>query len=161
MHNRADTLANLTQAGELVEHRVRPEGNFDGWDGRDVLCHLAAYARVIGAILRATAEDRPATNVELYGRELTAAELAMADVDEINAATQRETAALSYAQALAFWRAMHAEALAQASRLTDAQFAAAGPAHPPNWSRPHLAEVVTALTDHYAGHMSTADAAAR
>jgi hypothetical protein len=60
-----------------VEQRVRPEGNFDGWNGRDVLCHLAVYTRVVGAILRTTAEDRVATSVELYGRELTPEELAM------------------------------------------------------------------------------------
>jgi hypothetical protein len=152
---RADTLASLSRAGQLVERCVRPDGNFDGWDGRDVLCHLAGYARVVGAILRATAEARAPTNVELYGRELTAQELAMTDLDEINAAAQRETAQLSYAQALALWREMHAEALAQAARLTNAQLAAPGPVSPPNWWRPHLAEVASALTDHYAGHMST------
>jgi hypothetical protein len=134
---------------------VRPDGNFDGWDGCDVLCHLATYTRLVGAILRATAEDRSATNVELYGRELTEQELAMTDLDEINAAAQQETAALSYAEALAFWRAMHAEALTQLARLTDAQLAAPGPGYPPGWTRPHLADVVTALTDHYAGHMAT------
>ena len=59
--NRFDDLASLGRAGRLVEKRVRPDGKFGGWDGRDVLCHLAGYARVIGAILRATAEDRSAT----------------------------------------------------------------------------------------------------
>jgi hypothetical protein len=138
-----------------VEQRVRPEGNFDGWNGRDVLCHLAVYTRVVGAILRATAEDRVATSVELYGRELTPEELAMTELDEINAATQRDTAHLSYAGALAFWRAMHGEALVQLARLSDTQLDAPGPTAPPTWHRPHLAEVVTALTDHYAAHMST------
>ena len=150
----ARTLEKLERAGRLVEQHVRPDGNFDGWNGRDVLCHLAVYTRVVGAILRATAEDRVATIVELYGRELTPEELAMTDLDEINAAAQRDTADLSYADALAFWRATHAETLAQAERLTGAQFAAPGPASPANWWRPHLAEVVTALTDHYAAHMA-------
>jgi hypothetical protein len=136
---------------------VRPEGNFDGWNGRDVLCHLAAYARVVGAILRAIAEDRSPTNIELYGRELTAQELAMTDLDGINAAAQRETAHLSYAEALDLWRSTHAEALAQAARLTDDQLAAPGPSHPASWWRPHLAEGVTALTDHYAAHMAAPD----
>ena len=154
IQDRFDTLASLRRARDLVEQRARPDGNFDGWDGRDVLCHLAAYARVVGAMLRATAEKRAATNVELYGRELTPEELAMTDLDEINAAAQRETAALSYTEALALWRASHAETLAQAARLTGAQFAAPGPASPANWWRPHLAEVVTALTDHYAAHMA-------
>ncbi len=50
MHvTRVGTLADLEQAGHLVEQRVRPDGTFDGWDGRDVLCHLAVYARVVGA----------------------------------------------------------------------------------------------------------------
>jgi len=137
-----------------VEERVHPDGNFDGWNGRDVLCHLAMYARVVGAILRATAEDRSATEGELYGRALTSQELAMSDVDEINAAAQRDTAQLSYAQALAFWRAMHAEALVQLARLSEAQLSDPGPSSPPNWHKPHLHEVVTALTDHYAAHMS-------
>src|SRR5438309_9466415 len=43
---RLEPLAYLEQAGHLVEQRVRPDGTFDGWDGRDVLCHLAVYARV-------------------------------------------------------------------------------------------------------------------
>ena len=44
MHiTRVETLADLEQAGHLVEQRVRPDGTFHGWDGRDVLCHLAVY----------------------------------------------------------------------------------------------------------------------
>jgi hypothetical protein len=150
----ARPLYQLQHAGRGVEEKVRPEGNFDGWNGRDVLCHLAVYARVVSAILRATAEDRAATTVELYGRELTPEELAMTDLDEINAAAQRDTAHLSYDEALAFWRAMHAEAAAQLARLSPEQLAAPGPTTPPNWHKPHLQEVVTALTDHYAAHMS-------
>ncbi len=121
-----------------MEQRIRPEGNFDGWNGRDVLCHLAVYARVVGAILRATADNREATAVELYGRELTADEQKMTDLDEINAAAQRDTAE------------------AQLARLSAAQLEAPGPIHPPNWHRPHLKEVVTALTDHCAAHMAGA-----
>jgi hypothetical protein len=151
----ARRLEQLEHMGRVVEQTVRPDGNFDGWNGRDVLCHLAVYARLVGAILRATAEGREATTVELYGRELTPEELAMTDLDEINAAAQRDTAHLSYAEALAFWRAMHAEAEAQLARLSDAQLAAPGPASPAIWSRPHLSEIVTALTDHYTAHLST------
>jgi hypothetical protein len=151
---RIDSLASLGRAGQLVEQRVRPDGTFNGWDGRAVLCHLAGYARVVAAILRATAEDRPALNAELFGRELTEQELTMTDLDEINAATQQETAALSYPEALALWRTVHGDALTQLARLTDEQLAAPGPTSPPGWWRPHLAAVVTALTDHYAGHMS-------
>jgi hypothetical protein len=61
---------------------------------------------------------------------------------------------LSYAEALAFWRAMHAAAETALARLSDAQLAAPGPSSPPNWHKPHLNEVVTALTNHYAAHMS-------
>jgi hypothetical protein len=137
-----------------VEQQVRPEGSFDGWNGRDVLCHLAVYARVVGAILRATAENRSATSVELYGRELTSEEMVLTDLDEINAAAQRDTAHLSYAEALSFWLTTHAEAEKQLARLTEGQLTAPGPLSPPNWQRPHLNEVVTALTEHYAAHMS-------
>ncbi len=138
----------------MVEQNIWPEGNFEGWTGRDVLCHLAVYARVVGAILRATAEDRSPTGVELYGRELTPQESAMTDLDEINAAALRDTAHLSYAEALAFWRARHAEAEKQLARLSDAQLAEPGPSVPPNWHKPHLYEVVTALTEHYEAHMA-------
>jgi hypothetical protein len=65
-----------------------------------------------------------------------------------------EHAGLTYAESLAFWRATHAEALAQAARLTDAQLAAPGPDHPPRWHRPRLAEVATALVRHCEGHVA-------
>jgi hypothetical protein len=53
MHiTRVETLADLEQAGHLVEQHVRPDGTFDGADGRDVLCHLAVYARLVGAVMR-------------------------------------------------------------------------------------------------------------
>ncbi len=118
-----------------------------------MLCHLAAYARLVGAVLRSTAQSRPPSNSELYGRELTEDELALTDLDAVNESLRREYTALSYDDALAFWRAMHAEAVAQAARLTDDQLAAPGPSAPPNWSRPHLADAVTALIQHYEGHM--------
>lgn len=145
--------AELEQAGRLVEQRVRPDGTFDGWDGRDVLCHLAAYARLVGAVLWGVADNRPPTDTQLYGRELTEQERTLADLDAINDALRRECATLSYEEALTFWRAMHAEAVAQVDRLTDEQLLAPGPYAPPSWSRPHLADVVTALVQHYAGHM--------
>ena len=146
-------LTDLERAGQLVEQRVSPDGMFGGWNGRDVLCHLAAYARLVGALLRGEAEGRRPTSTELYGRELREEELALGGLDEVNAAIQRECVGLSYAEALAFWRAMHAQVVGQAARLTDEQLAAPGPAYPAIWSRPHVAEVVGALVAHYAGHM--------
>jgi hypothetical protein len=154
--SREATVASLEQAGQLVEQRVRPDGTFDGWSGRDVLCHLAAYTRLVAAVLRSTAEQRPPTSAELYGRELTDEEHALTDLDAINAAVLRAHAGLSYAEALVLWRTMHAQAVGQAARLTDAQLAAPGPLVPAHWSRPHLAEVVTALVDHYQAHMAPA-----
>ena len=114
MHvTRVGTLADLEQAGHLVEQRVGPDGTFHGWDGRDVLCHLAVYARLVRAVMRSTAEKRLPTSVELYGRELTQEEQALTDLDAINEAQRSEYAALSYDEGLAFWRAMHAEAVAR------------------------------------------------
>ena len=150
---REEALAGLERAGQLVEQRVTPGGTFEGWDGRDVLCHLGAYARLVGAVLRGEAEGRRATSAELYGRELTGEELAIVGLDAVNEALRREYAALAYGEALAFWRAMHEQVVAQAARLTDDQLAAPGPSYPMNWSRPHLADVVTALITHYEGHM--------
>jgi mycothiol maleylpyruvate isomerase-like protein len=152
---RAAALADLDQAGRLVEQRVRADGTFDGWDGRDVLCHLAAYARLVGAILRSSAEHRLPVNTELYGRELTAEESNLTDLDAINAALRRSYEGLSYGEALAFWRGMHSQAVAQAARLTDEQLATPGPVAPPTWWRPHLADVVTALVQHYEEHMAS------
>jgi Mycothiol maleylpyruvate isomerase N-terminal domain len=150
---RDDMMAGLERAGSLVEHRVRPGGTFDGWDGRDVLCHLGAYARLVGAILLGEAERRRPSTSELYGRELSNEELAIVGLDDVNEAVRREYEGLSYDQALAFWRAMHDHVVTQAARLTDDQLAAPGPVYPPNWSREHLSEVVTALIRHYEGHM--------
>jgi hypothetical protein len=158
---RDEVLAELARAGQLVERRVQPDGDVGGWSGRDVLCHLAAYARLVGAIVRAEAEGRSATEPELYGRELTDAERAVTDVGEINVALGREYAALGYRQALAVWRATHDEVRAQAARLTDAQLAAPGPVHPPHWRRPRLAEVALTLVHHYDGHMGPGSALRR
>ena len=146
--------AALERARQVVEDRVSPAGTFEGWSGREVLCHLAAYAKVVGAALQGVAEGRPPTNSELYGRELTDAELALSDLDEINAGVQSQYAGLTYDEALAFWRAMHAHLVAHAARLTNTQLAASGPPYPPNWSRAHLADVVTALVAHYETHMA-------
>lgn len=55
---RAATLASLEQAGRLVEQQVQPDGAFGGWDGREVLCHLATYARLVGGLLRGVVENR-------------------------------------------------------------------------------------------------------
>jgi len=152
----ADVRGALERAGRLVERRVEPGRTYDGWGGRDVLCHLGAYARLVGAILAAEAEGRAATEPELYGRDLTDAERATVDLDEINEAVRRESAALSYDEALAFWREMHASALAQLSRLGHDRLLAPGPSHPPSWRRPRLADVVGALAEHYEGHMESA-----
>jgi hypothetical protein len=107
-------------------------------------------------LLQGEAESRQPTPRELYGRKLSDAESALVDLDDVNEAVRREYEALSFDQALAFWRAMHAHAVKQAARLSDEQFAAPGPAYPANWSKPHLAEVVTALVQHYRAHMGTA-----
>jgi hypothetical protein len=150
----AEVQAALERARQVVEDRVSPDGTFEGWSGREVLCHLAAYAKVIGGALQGVAEGRPPTNSELYGRELTDAQLALSDLDEINAAVQSHYAGLTYDEALAFWRAVHAHVMAQAARLTNTQLAMPGPPDPPNWSRPALADVVTALVAHYEAHMA-------
>jgi hypothetical protein len=150
---RDEALTDLERAGRLVEQRVSADGNFDGWGGREVLCHLGAYARLVGAVLQASAEGRPPTTTELYGRELTDEESAIVDLDGVNEAIRREYEALSYNEALAFWRAMHKQVLTQAARLTDNRLAEPGPSYPPNWQRPHLVEVIEALIAHYGGHM--------
>jgi hypothetical protein len=152
--SREATVTSLERAGDLVEQHVRPDGTFDGWNGRDVLCHLAAYTRLVGAMLRSTAEHRLPTSTELYGRELSDEEQALTDLDAINDAVMRAYEGLSYEEALAFWRTVHAQAVTQAARLTDEQLAAPGPVAPPAWSRPHFAEVVTALVQHYEAHMA-------
>jgi hypothetical protein len=150
---RDDVIAGLVQAGQLVEHRLRPDGMFDGWGGRDVLCHLGAYARLVGAVLQGEAERRRPSMTELYGRELSNEELATVGLDAVNEAIRREHEGLSYDQAVALWRAKHDHVFTQAARLTDDPLAAPGPVYPPNWSRQHLADVVTALIRHYEGHM--------
>ena len=86
----------LTCWNAPVERRVRPEGEYDGWSGKDVLTHLAAYARLIASLLRAEAEGRQATDAELYGRELTAHERALGGLDEVNEAIRRAYEALTY-----------------------------------------------------------------
>src|SRR4030088_2298890 len=101
---RDEVMAGLERAGRLVEGGVRPGGTFDGWSGRDVLCHLGAYARLAGAILQAEAESRQPSTSELYGRELSNEELAIVGLDHVNEAIRREYEGLSYDQALAFWR---------------------------------------------------------
>jgi hypothetical protein len=148
-----EVQAALEAAGRLVEARVSPAGTFGGWSGHDVLCHLAAHTRLVGAILAGEADGQAPTEQALYGRQLSPAERAIDDLDEVNAAIQREYAGLSYAEALGFWRTVHADALRQAARLSDAHLAAPGPALVPRWSRPHLADVVAALVSHYQGHL--------
>jgi hypothetical protein len=152
--SRVEAAAELRRAGEHVELLVNGDGTYGGWSGHDLLVHLGAYARVVGALLRAAADDREPTNPELYGRELSEAELAITDLDDINHAVIREHAHLSYAEALGFWRSMHQQAAAQLERLTDEQLTRPSPAYPPHWWRPHLAELVTTLSAHYDAHMT-------
>src|SRR5437879_6505577 len=102
-----ELLTRLEDARQLVESRVRPDGEYDGWTGKDVLTHLGAYARMVAAILRAEAEGRQATDAELYGRELTVEERALGGLDEVNEAIRREYEALPYDESLALWRTMH------------------------------------------------------
>jgi len=151
--SRAQALALLAPAAHLVDSHMRPDGTYAGWSGREVLVHLAVYARLVGAVLRAEAEGRQPTPVELFGRELSDEELRL-DLDDQNAAAQREYAALDWQQALAFWRGMHAQVETQVARLTGAQLAAPGPAYPPTWARAHLSDSVVALCDHYRAHMT-------
>jgi len=120
--SRAQALALLAPAAHLVESHMRPDGTYAGWSGREVLIHLAVYARLVGAVLRAEAEGRQPTPVELFGRELSDEELQL-DLDDQNAAAQREYAALDWQQALPFWRGMHTQVETQVARLTDAQLA--------------------------------------
>ncbi|MBV9354742.1 MAG: maleylpyruvate isomerase N-terminal domain-containing protein [Chloroflexi bacterium] len=150
---RDQAIALLVPTARLVEGRVRPDGSYEGWSGREVLIHLAVYARVVGALLQAAAEARQPTAAELFGRELSAEELRLG-LDEQNALAQQEYAALDFAQALTFWRSMHARVMAQLGRLTDAQLAAAGPTYPPTWTRAHLFDVAIALAEHYQAHMA-------
>ncbi len=149
---RAQALALLEPAAHMVDSHMHPDGTYAGWSGREVLIHLAVYARLVGAVLRAEAE-RQATPVELFGRELSDDELQL-DLDDQNAAAQREYAALDWQQALAFWRGMHAHVETQLARLTDAQLAAPGPAYPPTWARAHLSDSVVALCHHYRAHLA-------
>jgi len=151
--SRAQALALLGSAAHLVASHMRPAGTYAGWSGREVLVHLAVYARLVGAVLRAEAEGRQPTALELFGRELSDDELQL-DLDNQNAAAQREYAALDWRQALGFWRGMHTQVEMQVARLTDAQLAAPGPAYPPTWARAHLSDSVVVLCDHYRAHMA-------
>jgi len=151
---RPRAIALLEAGSHLVNRQVHAENaTYGGWTGREVLIHLAVYARLVGAILHALADGREPTPVELFGRQLTEAELRLS-LDDQNAAVQREYAALDWQQALDFWRAAHAHVATQLARLTDAQLAAPGPVYPPDWARPHLSDIVVALCDHYGAHMT-------
>jgi hypothetical protein len=150
---RDEVLADLRGAGELVEERVAPEETFGGWSGHDVLVHLAAYTRVVCAIVRGVAEGRDPTEAELFGRELTEAERAMSDLDAVNQAVVDEFAHLSHGEALAMWRDVVSELQAQAGRLSEEQLAAPVPETAPNWQADHLYELVARVGRHYHAHM--------
>jgi len=152
---RVQALALLEPAFHLVDNRTHAHAAYAGWTGREVLIHLAVYARLVGALLQAAADGRQPTPVELFGRELSDEELQFG-LDDQNAAAQRQYAAFDWQQALDFWRASHSHVSSQLARLTDAQLAAPGPTYPPNWARAHLSDVVVALCDHYLAHMRNA-----
>ena len=152
---RVQALALLEPAFHLVDNRTHAHAAYAGWTGREVLIHLAVYARLVGALLQAAADGRQPTPVELFGRELSDEELQFG-LDDQNAAAQRQYAAFDWQQALDFWRASHSHVSSQLARLTDAQLAAPGPTYPPNWARAHLSDVVVALCDHYRAHMGNA-----
>lgn len=154
MSQSEEVLAALRRVGDMVEQGVTPEGTYGGWSGHDVLVHLGAYTRLVGAMLRGAAEHRQPTDTELFGRKLTESERAMTDLDAINHAVIGEHAHLSYAEVHELWRTLHNRALDAAARLSDEQLAAPGPDYAPRWWRPHLSEVVTKLTVHYDAHMS-------
>ena len=148
-----ELLGRLAETRQLVETRVRATGEYEGWTGRDVLTHLGAYARVIAAILRAEADHRTATDVELYGRELTPEEGSLVGLDDVNEEIRREYDSLSFDEARSLWRTTHADVVSQLARLTTTQLTAPGPAYPAQWTRPQLADVVEALISHYRGHL--------
>ncbi len=149
-----ELLVELRRAGDLVEQRVVPDGSYGGWSGHDVLVHLAAYTRLVAAMLRGAAEQRRPSGAELFGRELTPAEQAMKDLNQINHAVIDEYANLSYDEVHELWRTLFHDLLTQAARLSDEQLAAPGPDYAPQWWRPHLSELVAKLTAHYDAHMS-------
>jgi hypothetical protein len=149
-----EAVAGLRRVGQLVEQQVTPEGTYGGWSGHDVLVHLGAVTRLVGAFLRGAAEHRQPTPTELFSRELTPAEQAMTDLHQINQAVVDEFAHLSFDAARDQWRWLLHDALAQAARLSEEQWAAPGPDYAPQWRRPHLSEVVTRLAAHYDAHLT-------
>ncbi len=151
---RAEIEATLRQAGDRVEQEVTPNGVYGGWSGHDVLIHLGGYTRLVGALLRGVAEEREASESELYGRELTPAERAMTDLNAINQAVIDEYAHLTYEEARALWQGLHRQAMAELGRLSDDQLALQTPEHAARWQRPHLSDVVTSLCAHYDAHLS-------
>jgi len=113
---RARVLETIELCRKLVDSQVRPDREFAGWAGQEVLVHLTAYTRAASAILRAAAEAREPTPVEFYGRELTDDELeAIRDLDEQNERIRREHSSLSWYEALERCKAELGEATLQAT----------------------------------------------
>jgi hypothetical protein len=106
-----------------------------------VLCHLAPFARLVGAVLAASDKPQRATEVALYGRDLTEAERRMTDLDEINQAFQDEYAHLSFDEAVEFRRDQLATVVLEVERLCDEQLAEKT-TYTPSWERPHLYLVI-------------------
>jgi Protein of unknown function (DUF1706) len=118
-----------------------------------VLCHLAPVARLVAAVLAASAEQRQPTEQELYGRNLTEAEWRITNLDEINEAIQAEYAHLTFDEALAFWRSQHARVVLAVERLSEEQLEAEN-SYPLAWARPHLYRVIDSLLAHCRGHVA-------
>jgi hypothetical protein len=151
---RARVLETIELCRKLVDSQVRPDREFAGWAGQEVLVHLTAYTRAASAILRAAAEAREPTPVEFYGRELTDDELeAIRDLDEQNERIRREHSSLSWYEALERCKAELGEATLQATRLSARTLDAPGPDYPPEWRRLHLYELVDTLARHYEAHL--------
>ena len=62
---REEYLTRLEDARQLVARRARPDGEYDGWSGKDILTHLAAYARLI---VRCCARPCDASLIRSFGR---------------------------------------------------------------------------------------------
>jgi hypothetical protein len=145
-------ISELIDVHNVFVRTVHPEGEYAGWKGRDVLCHLAPFARLASAILRANADQRLPSERELYGRRLTQAERRMTDLDEINQAFQARYLHYNWNDAVTLWEAQNRRLVVQIERLSDEQLEAEN-VYPPAWARPHLYEVVDAYIAHCRSHV--------
>jgi hypothetical protein len=146
-------LSELSDAGELFAGGVHPGGDYAGWRGKEVLCHLAPAARIVAAVLAAKAEQRGPTDTELYRRNLTDAEWRMTSLDEINQAVQDGHAHLTYDEASQFWRRELANVVLELRRVSE-EHLEAEVTYPPGWERPHLYQVVDTFLAHCTSHVA-------